>query len=617
MMRLSYIICAASVAISSLDGAAYAKPLTPQERVTCADLRVCVDIIRRHDASEFDYSVLERDFKRFGAQGRAALFEILKSDEGNADIARMILSLGSLQPAERRRVYQDWTPETSARFLPLFMDGDIRSAHKVLLTLAHADANVREHARKALLRFPENALVPKLSKGEREVVLRALINDPMSEVALFVEAWNVEGQAELFGLLLRSGNPELVSASYAALYRADPKQAFDLLLSEMRKIESASQARAIGEMLARRHVKREDGFYLKFAHNVSGDTAFPVPARAAGLHAVLRIPAAKVPSIQKIRKPSLVFLVQGQADTALDIYLPTFEAAKDTEALRLIWHIAKVEKWVSLNQVATFYEGVAFESDIVRDLILSDDLRSVKAGLSRANKSHESAIKSQINHPVKEIANAARRAMNLPKLSQNARENCFLARFDPKDKLAQMPFFDSAWLHTGSGGRVAADRRALVTAYPTAQGWLAGYDLDVISSSRSHSGGELVQFENKTGGFRRVGNFNDPIAILPNRSLRLGETTSRFWIIDGSKGDDPSMSAYQLDLTATGSPIRRVGNLPRQAKDFSVAPNGDLLVTSRQPKDDIKQPPLRYKSDGRVSLACVLPAPSAAPPALN
>jgi len=33
--------------------------LTAKERQVCASLKTCLDIIRRHDASEFDYAVID------------------------------------------------------------------------------------------------------------------------------------------------------------------------------------------------------------------------------------------------------------------------------------------------------------------------------------------------------------------------------------------------------------------------------------------------------------------------------------------------------------------------------------------------------------------------------
>ena len=67
--------------------AGQAANLTPNERNICPTLRVCIDIIGRHDAAEFDYDVLEDQFRRFGPSGRKALFDVLDSQAGNGDIA--------------------------------------------------------------------------------------------------------------------------------------------------------------------------------------------------------------------------------------------------------------------------------------------------------------------------------------------------------------------------------------------------------------------------------------------------------------------------------------------------------------------------------------------------
>ena len=76
--------------------AVQAADLTAKERSICPTLKVCVDIIGRHTASEFDYNVLESQFRRYGPKGRDALFDILESDVGNSDVARMISVIGPL-----------------------------------------------------------------------------------------------------------------------------------------------------------------------------------------------------------------------------------------------------------------------------------------------------------------------------------------------------------------------------------------------------------------------------------------------------------------------------------------------------------------------------------------
>ena len=128
-----------------------------------------------------------------------------------------------------------------------------------------------------------------------------------------------------------------------------------------------------------------------------------------------------------------------------------------------------------------------------------------------------------------------------------------------------------------------------------------------------YNGGALVHYENKTGDFEQIGNFSNPIAILPNRSLKLGETTSRFWVIDHWGGGSDDVSAYSVDIAQDVPKISHLGALPRAARNFTVAPNGDLLMRF----EGGAQVPLRMSPRGDVSLACRPPRPVTGTPAPN
>lgn len=606
MLGHRYIIAAAVA--GSLSNAAFAssKPLSKSERVVCQSLRGCAEILERHDASEFDYAVLQREFERFGISGRNALFDILESDAGNPDIASMILSLGPLSPAEIERLNRMWSLRNAAQILPLLKNAsDARD--KILLTLGHADPNVREAARQAMMSWPDDAFKAPPGNDIVAPLMMALINDPMTIAAPFVERAKVGAHADLFSTLLRSGDVDLVIAAYKALYRENPKQAFQLLLSEMRRIESPEQARAIGDMLAERHAQRNDGFYLKFAQDIFADSSFPIPARAAGLHAVLRSHNSKaILAIPRGSAP-FAFLLRQQNFIAQDIYIPALTLAGQSEAIADVVEIAQSETWVNRDRITQSLKATPFYDAAVRDLIRSDDIRSVRAGIKLASPKHTSDIRSQINHPVSEIAITAKRTLKLPTKETRPKRACRLAPYDMDRVTEQMPFFDSAWFRTQNGARISATRDALISAHPTSRGWLAGYDLSALRSNTSVSGGGLVFFDNKTGGSQYVGDFVSPIAVLPDRHLNLGQTTSRFWIVDSWGGYSDDTSLYRLDMSARAEAVKHIGILPHNAKEFSVAPNGDFLVTFLNLDNGAgsKQPPLRYSANGTVSLACV------------
>ncbi len=614
MLGTRYIIYVGIIAGLCVSTAAHARPLSKAERVICPKLKSCVDILRRHDASEFDYSVLETEFQGFGLVGRNALFDILFSDAGNAGVSQMIVSLGPLSDLERRKVEQRWSKETAAKFLPLFMDGKLRSRDKILLTLSDPDPQVRETARQALILLPSAATLQPVPTDIVEPLLQGLAIDPMSVAAPYLAQVAANGREELVSTLLNSQNSDIVGAAYASLHRQNPRQAFDLLLTQMKQIETAKQARVIGDVLVKRHAERSDGFYLKFAGEISTDKTFPIPARAVGLHAVFKIQGEKRPTLLAQPSEPFAFLIRGESQATQDIYLPVSKAAKLDNALSFIWKTATEEKWGNRDQVSEAFKDTRLKFRVIEDLIRSDDLHSVRVGLSKAGLAHKASISSQVNHPVKSIALAARQALELKKEDKNPREICRVSQFDLTDMLEQMPYFESAWFETNAKSRVNADRQNLVTAHPTAQGWLAGYDLGRGRSEAAYLEGSLIQFDNKTGGFNLIDGFLSPIAILPNRRLRLGETTSRFWLLDRFQDETKGIAAYQLNLGSKTQLARRVAILPPDAKAFSVAQNGDLLVTFDTSKPTTPQPPLRYTSSGRVSLACVPPTPSRASP---
>jgi len=579
--------------------AAQAANLTSKEIAVCPTLRVCVDIIRRHEASEFDYEVLEKQFRRFGPSGRKALFDVLDTKAGNPDIARMISLIGPLSASERASIKRSWSQETAPSYLPLLLDGHPSSRDLLLLSLGSEKAFVRESARRALLRLPKSAETQPIPNNLRGPLLAALAHDPIAAGAPYLAKLNAEGHEEKFAELLGSAETDVVSSAYNALYRNSPSQAFKALLTQMGRARSPEQSQAIGDMLMRRHAQRGDGFYLKFARDISGDKTRPISARATGLHAVLISEENTVPEFTPERAAALEFLVRAQPLMTQEKYLPYLKRAKADSEMAMIWNIAQQEKWINRDHISEFYKGEKLESKVIGDLIQSDDLRSFRAGIKRAAPVHQSLLRAKMDHAVKAIGDLARQKLGL---SSDRAPNapCIISQFDAKDVLNQMPFFDFAWMTTENETRVSLDRKFLTTAHPSKLGWLAGYNIETAKPRPVHIGGALVHFNNKTGGFEQVGDFSGPVNILPDRSLKLGQTTDRFWIIDKWGGESLGVSAYWLDLSGKAAKITHRGALPDTAHGFSVAPNGDLLIRF----EDKKQAPLRLTQHGDLSLAC-------------
>jgi len=298
-------------------------------------------------------------------------------------------------------------------------------------------------------------------------LLSALTQDPIAEAAPYLSRLNAEGSVDEFASLLGSGEVDLVFAAYEALYRKDRSTAFGSLLAEMDRVKTSDQSQAIGDMLLRRHANRPDGFYLKFANDMSGDQARSVPARASGLHAVLISNPDVMPEFTFARAEALRFLVKGQPFVVQDKYLSVLKRMKAEQELNLIWKIASEEKWINRDRIAEAFNGL---------------------------------------------------------------------KSDAKDWLNQMPFFDSAWLKADNNSRVVLDRK---------------YSTDI--------------------------------------------------------------SAYSVDLSSGFPTIKHLGAIPNSARDFSVAPNGDLLMNFKGGT----QAPIRMSPRGDISLACRSLQPVTAAPAPN
>lgn len=601
---MSRFKCIKAIALSvSLVGlstsALQARDLSPKEQAVCGSLRVCLDIASRHDATEFDYDVLELEFQRFGLRGRNALLSLLEGRDGNADIAKLISALAPLTLADRQRLTETWTADRAQVYLPLLLDGHPMSRDLLLKSLASANAKTREQARLALIRLPISAQRVPMSAEVRPILLAALKKDPIGQAAPYLNQLNAAGHEKDFIALLGSGESDIVSAAYNSLYRDSPSKAFNGLLTEMGRIETSAQARAIGEMLVSRHKARADGFYHKFAREMSGDPKLPVLARASGLHAVLTIADGAFPELTPARIAALSALVEGQPFVVQHQYLAYLQKTKSQAAMSHIWKVAQSENWINRDRIAEFYSGHPAIDGIIADLIRSNDIRTFSEGLRKAKPSHRKLIQEQINHSVRTIAVASRRFLKLgPSNVRN--KSCAIDPFDLEDMRVQMPFFESGWMVAENKARVSLSRNQLTTAHPTATGWLAGYDLAPPNARSAYDGGTLLHYDNTSGEFETIGQFSRPLAILPGQPLELGQFTKLFWIIDrvGPKGSD--ISAYRLNLSGQRPQINHIESLPRSARGFAVNANGDLIIVF----EDKNQMPIKLSKTGAMSLSC-------------
>jgi len=305
-------------------------------------------------------------------------------------------------------------------------------------------------------------------------------------------------------------------------------------------------------------------------------------------------------------------LVRSQPFITEEKYLPFLKHVKAEREFNLIWSIAQQEKWINRDKISVFYMNEKNENEVIRHLIEADDFRSFRAGIQRAKPIHNNLVRMKADHAIKEIADLARKKSKLlpkglPKFP------CQISRFDANDWRNQMPFFDTAWMVTPDGARVSLDRKYLTAAHPSTSGWLAGYNLEIGKPRSILRGGTLVHFDNKTGDFDPIGHFSGPTVILPDRTLKLGQTTDRFWVIENWGTETSDVSAFFLNLAGPQPQITHMGALPPRAQNFTVAPNGDLLMRF----ETEKQVPIRLKPTGHLLQACAATRPTANSPAPN
>ena len=577
-MRVFHHIIIALSALGFASQSISAQPLTRAEQQVCSSLRMCADLVKRHDASEFDYAVLTQEFRRFGPQGRAALFDILESDKGTADVAELIKSLGPLSAKERAWRDAKWSGPLTDRLLPL---ADETSQWVVLLD--HPERGLREVANTFLFtKSHDETQIASQQIKNYGPLLAFLAERPSEHLAEFLVRIPVEPHRDALAGLLLSGERATAGAAYAALYRDSPSKAFQTLLSAMRQIKTVDQARGIGGLLAERDKNRADGFYFKFVSDLSADESFPVAARAAALDGYLKILAAEtnrapLKPVAQTQRDALAFLLSSE----------NWDAPTYAQGLSKLSERDLPDLWTHLDQhlipnagvALAAFEGKPFERTILTSAMSSRDGRVRDAAKERA------------------------KAMKLT-LPPESKLTCRFKSFDTADLIEQMPFFEKGFISRSWPQMMQETyRKILSAAHPTQSGWLAGYD-------QGEFGGGLVFFENKTGDGTEI-RFNRPktdfdqwtaenvAAILPERPLRLGETAQAFWVVTELKhfGGD-GVTVFRLTDTSDGFSVKRMTHDIGATDRLAVTAEGELLMGAADGRT------IRLSPEGRLSHGC-------------
>lgn len=601
--------------------AAIAGSLTRGEQTVCQSLRMCMDIVTRHDASEFDYAVLTEEFRRFGLKGRAALLDSLNGTKATPDMAILLAETGLPSAEEFEVIDKIWAGPKAALVTPLLQDITLANRNRWVAGLSHPDESVRVFSRR-LYRMDDALMAAPFSAEQISIILKDMSGSPSGLNAALLSKLPAAGhEAEFEALLLKGFNFAVLNAAYEGLYRNNPSKAFQALMAAMRSAETPQQIGNLGGLIAYRHQNRPDGFYGKFAVEFSGDPKAPPQARAVALDAWFKLmeqrPKSKsvlpfVPEMSPVRLEALnVLLTKGAANIETyagvldEINTPTVHPAID-----IIWRYAESHNLASRSSILKAALDTPLEDLALQDALTSSDesllLVGIKSGQAKPN--FALSIQKLEDHPLLTVAVAARLAKRgkyedevafsrAVKSAQMNSTRCRVKAFDIQDLVNQMPFFDAAPVNTKDDWVKRVTRKKLNAAHPTKSGWLASY-------YQGPRNGALVYFDNQTGEGKRVGDFRSPFAILPDRPLRLGERTDTFWIVDSAGHMGDRQDLYRLKITGDNFDVRRVVELPDDPRAVSLANNGDILVSFDFDERRDVQPPLQIASDGQMFLAC-------------
>ncbi len=636
-----------------------ANPLTRAEQSVCRTPQHCFDILSRHDATQFDYTVLGEGFLRFGGRGKGALMRgLTHKDKDVATRAAAVLTdkRFALDKREQNRIAMIWTKRPTpdllrlmrVQYSPVFREAFIK-------TLNHSDASIREWSRRGLL-FGEHQSNPEGARtafqpnpGLYPDLARASVNDPTSEVVKFIASYPKARSQPILRRALRNAEAEIVGTAYQGLYNIDAETAFKTLIATLRGLKPGDEAigLAIGEVLESRNKARKDGFYLSFAKDIAADKAMPNVARMAGVHAIMSQTHLKADRVQTLPETQDIQTILFMATHAMntvprrysDKLLLKLGPAHQSVIPKLYTAFKETgdqNKFFFVDALGEKYDKSPLSKEVEKALLraLDDttDWRVVSSAADILGKNKVTAARPALtalgrNHLFTRLRfsgltaldkingkNTVKQRLYWKNTLSKSTISCPVEARDFKALARPLPFFEDTKIANG----YKSARPFLTSAVATKAGWLAGYDFGEFS-------GGLVAYDNKTGqGDLIIGNSKghfevDPnstplspniMAVLPQRVLPLGQYADQFWAISRNVMMSES---YIFKITDTGDgykavPLRRLPRLPQaitQEEDGSVILGfGKKTPPSKNDYEPLYQPPLRLSPNGTLSLAC-------------
>jgi len=601
----------------------------------CQSLKHCIDIIRRHDRSQFDFDILAQNFSRFGVNGHAALLAMAKTATPDMqpralDIIARAYWVHTL--SQQQEIAALW-PSQSPEILSKIFTQNISQAYlnAVLETLSHDNEKIAQLSRQLI----KQSLAQNIGFAPRTdqfaAISQGAIIYPNPALITLLEHYPPTQTRPVFQKLLRSGDKAATAAAYRALYKDDPQFAFDSLLATLFDLTDGdiAAAIAIGAMLNTRHKTREDGFYMIFAGDIARDPNMGPAGQAAGFHALFMqstpdiLPSPQQPhfnsfkvlinSFDHIPKPYQrnVFRIKGgDKDPWLTAMWPKIAKSHKSDSFDFIIRLgretspaaraivdAAAKDTVDYNiksagLIAQAYQDSSKERTIMDTMINHDPIMPIRAAAAVARDIYR-------QKPASLTARKARQLMatKQQKIWDSIQNDCSVNPDDFKITAEQMPFFDSPV--------AGLTRPYLATAYPVNTGWLAGYNRPQIDPKNRRRGALVYyDYDDPHGDILQ----DTPIqAIIPVITPPLGQFASAFWIITGGSDITPQQSRlYHYKKTERGFQSRLHLILPGKPSAISVSNRNDITIAfnAEGQSANTVNPPLTLNLKGDVKRTC-------------
>ena len=631
-MRLTGMISALSLAMV-LGTNVQAKA---NESIVCKTVRHCVDIVERHAPDSFDYQVLNNEFQRFGDKGKTALLNMLASkDETDMRRAQAVLARGRtlLTPNEQRKVAALWPRgdlETHAKIMKSALSPLMRA--RVIETLSHENPDVRKLSREIIAATVARKMDFPLRPDDYGRLAKGLLDDPTPALVELMSNFEAAKTKPVFLRLLKSTDGPTLSAAYEKLYTENQEDAFKALVATLYdlKDDQVETAFAIAHTLRERHTTREDGFYLKFAKDLTEDPEMSLMGRLSGFDAVIQSDTAPILSEPRKYNQIIKTALSNHGDLPAGYLRNLPRQAGDTSDLWLTAYWAHFRTQTS-DQKLDFIRLVGgFETDTAKNILLealSDkgDWRIIQSAALPLGRLKYAPAKSKLtelsDHPIMAVQIAALTALDgITTGSLKGRADFWKARLitqsgycsakpkDFKDEAKSLPFFDLIDLDFIAGG----DKRRFVSAIaPTKNGYFVGFD----AGSR---GGDLRYYDNASGDSSPLKNqlakgLENITAIIPLTPPPLGQYASRFWVISQDSGQKDQAKLYRLSSRENNFKIHYQAELPHRVTALAPQKNGDIFMSfyKEGAKPTEVNPPLLLSPTGAIRRACSVPADTA------